>query len=104
MSWVGIVARNTTRTATQSTPDTKDSSACNGRHLPESSVEDEEGDEENEAELTKVLEEIGTFDEMIVWGHEQVPEDDDTFVRGVEEWIGFAEAMHSFEDDGKSTS
>ena len=76
----------------------------NGRHPPELSIEDVGDDEDEEAEPTKVLEEIGTFDEMIVWGHEQVPEDDYTFVRGVEEWIGFAEAMHSFDDEeGKAS-
>ena len=66
---------------------------------------DEEDDEEEVVEPTKVVEEVGTFDEMSVWGHEQVSEDDDAFVRGVEEWIGFAEAMHSFDDEeGKRTS
>lgn len=59
--------------------------------------EEEEEDEENrEAEEdVKILEEIGTFDEVMVWGHEQMPAGDDVFVRGIEEWIGFAEAMHS---------
>ncbi|KAJ5701780.1 hypothetical protein N7488_009328 [Penicillium malachiteum] len=45
-------------------------------------------------EPVKVLEMQGTFDEMIVWGHEALPAADDTFVKGVEEWMRFAETMH----------
>ncbi|MCJ1287725.1 hypothetical protein MMC26_007077 [Xylographa opegraphella] len=64
-----------------------------------STVEDDEGeggdDGEDDIEPTKVLEEVATFDEILVWGHEQVPGEDDVFVRGVQEWLGFAEAMHS---------
>ena len=56
---------------------------------------EEEGEEEQEP--TKVVEEIAQFDEMVIWGHEELAADDDIFVRGVEEWIGFAEAMHSYE-------
>jgi len=56
--------------------------------------EEDEDEDEDEAEPVKILEEIGSFDEVMVWGHEQVPAGDDVFVRGMEEWIGFAEAMH----------
>ena len=75
-------------------------SQINGIKLGSSSrappVDDEEDEDElrEEEEQVKVVEEIGTFDEIIVWGHEQVPAGDDLFVRGMEEWIGFAEAMH----------
>lgn len=44
-------------------------------------------------EPVKVLEVQGTFDEMMVWGHEVLPAADDTFVKGVEEWVRFAEAV-----------
>ena len=53
----------------------------------------EEGDSEEDAEPVKVLEEAASFDEMMVWGHEAVPEGDDPYVKGVEEWIAFAEAV-----------
>lgn len=59
--------------------------------------EEEEADEEaerEEDEEVKILEEIGMFDEVVVWGHEQVPAGDDVFVKGMEEWIGFAETIH----------
>ncbi|KAL8921197.1 MAG: hypothetical protein Q9208_005807 [Pyrenodesmia sp. 3 TL-2023] len=53
----------------------------------------DEEEEESEEEV-KVMEEVGEFDGVVVWGHESVVDGEDTFVRGVEEWIGFAEAMH----------
>lgn len=53
----------------------------------------EEELEEEEEEGIKVLEEVATFEELVVWGHEAVPEADDVFVKGVEEWIRFAEAV-----------
>ena len=40
-----------------------------------------------------VLEEAASFEEMAVWGHEAVPEPDDPYVKGVEEWIAFAGAV-----------
>ena len=49
--------------------------------------------EEWEEEEVKVLEEVASFEELIVWGHEAMPEDDDTFVKGMEEWVRFAEAV-----------
>jgi ribonuclease H2 subunit C len=44
-------------------------------------------------EPTKVLETQATFDEFMVWGHEEVPAADDAFVKGVEEWLKMAEAV-----------
>ena len=62
---------------------------------------DSDGDdaaEQEETEPIKVLEEIGSFSSIVVWDHEKMPEKDDPFIKAVEEWIGFAEAMHSFGD------
>lgn len=58
----------------------------------------EEGDErmEEEEEEVKALDEVARFEELVVWGHETVPEDDHVFVKGVEEWIKFAEAVSLF--------
>ncbi|KAJ5894508.1 Ribonuclease H2 subunit C, partial [Penicillium taxi] len=51
-------------------------------------------DEEAEPEQpVGVIETQGTFDEVIVWGHESLPLADDTFVKGVEEWVKFAEKV-----------
>ncbi|KAK0921754.1 hypothetical protein LTR91_004513 [Friedmanniomyces endolithicus] len=51
-------------------------------------------EEEDEVEEVKVMEQKAVFDEMVVWGHEVLPEDGDEYVKGVEEWIAFAEAIH----------
>ena len=70
--------------------------------------EDEDDDEDEKPESVGVLDTAATFDELLVWGHELVPTADDPFVKGVEEWIAFAEAVsgchHSIcvEADGRS--
>ena len=47
------------------------------------------------AEPVKILQAVATFDEFAVWGHDQLPAADDAFIKGTEEWIAFAEAIHS---------
>ena len=66
------------------------------RVLPASQGQDDVSEVE---EPVKVLEVQGTFDEMMVWGHEILPAADDTFVKGVEEWVRFAEAVGAFSED-----
>jgi ribonuclease H2 subunit C len=45
----------------------------------------------------KAVHELATFDEIVVWGHEVAPDSmEDVYVKGVEEWIGFAEAVSDF--------
>ena len=56
-------------------------------------LEGEEDEEGGEVEEVQALEEVASFDNIVLWGHESVVEGDDRFVRGVEEWIGFAEAV-----------
>ncbi|EKV04487.1 Ribonuclease H2, subunit C [Penicillium digitatum] len=68
------------------------------RVLPATQRADDGGAEEAEAEPeepVKIMEMQGTFDEFVVWGHEALPAADDTFVKGVEEWLQFADAMHT---------
>ena len=36
---------------------------------------------------------MASFDKIVLWGHESLVEGHDPFVKGVEEWIGFAEAV-----------
>ena len=51
-------------------------------------------------EEVKIAEQIGSFDEVVVWGHGgTVDEGSDMFVRGLREWVGFAESMHCDEED-----
>lgn len=66
------------------------------RQTDEDSMDDEDEDEHEEepAEPVKIVETLSHFEEVIVWGHDQLPAADDTFVKGVEEWIAFAEAIH----------
>ena len=53
----------------------------------------EAGEKDEDAEEVKILQEIGSFDEVVLWGHESMVEGDDAFVKGLGEWIGFAEAV-----------
>lgn len=53
-------------------------------------VEDAEAEPE---EPVKILETQSTFDDFVVFGHEALPAADDMFVKGVEEWIQFADAV-----------
>ena len=64
--------------------------------LPAAQPADSDGAEDAEAEPeepVKVMEIQRTFDEFVVWGHEALPAADDTFVKGVEEWLQFADAV-----------
>ena len=51
-----------------------------------------EDGEEKEVDV-KVMDCLAGFDEIVVWGHDQVPDEDDEYGRGVDEWIAFAEAV-----------
>jgi len=44
----------------------------------------------------KLLEEVGEFDQVVVWGHETIAEDDDVFVKGVNEWTSFAGSVSKY--------
>lgn len=41
----------------------------------------------------KFLEKVGTFDEVVIWGHEATAENDDVFVKGLGEWLDFAQSV-----------
>ena len=63
----------------------------------ERSNEDEDvGEEEDSLPVeVKIAEQIGEFDEVVVWGHGgEVDGGQDMFLRGLREWVGFAESMH----------
>lgn len=44
----------------------------------------------------KLLEEVGEYDQLVVWGHETIAEDDDVFVKGVDEWTSFARSVSNY--------
>ena len=53
-----------------------------------------EDDEETEHELVNMLEEQATFDSIVVWDHEVVPdESNDPYVKGLVEWMAIAEQV-----------
>ncbi|KAK2806178.1 hypothetical protein FQN50_005901 [Emmonsiellopsis sp. PD_5] len=83
----GVLATPTDRTL-----ETQTSKPQNDGYNGDHSHEDE--DEEDRELPTTVLETQGTFSEFVVWDHEKAPAADDRFVKGVSEWIRFAEAMH----------
>ena len=58
-------------------------------------IQDDDENEELEGNQVqeKALQAMGRFDAITVWGHESIISEDDAFVRGVEEWITFAEAV-----------
>lgn len=62
--------------------------------------QDEEENEEEDIQLpieVQILETNGTFDHVEIWAHEAVPEGEDVYVKGIEEWIGFAESVHAYD-------
>ncbi|KAI1623411.1 ribonuclease H2 subunit C [Exophiala viscosa] len=85
----GVVAKSTDRYLPQST---KSQSGPTFTAVDED-IEIEE-EEEEPPEPVRILEQVSAFDEVLVWGHDQLPSSDDPFVKGIEEWISFAEAIH----------
>ena len=50
-------------------------------------------DNDEETEEARTLQEVASFDKVVLWGHESLVEGDDAFMKGLGEWIGFAEAV-----------
>jgi ribonuclease H2 subunit C len=80
------------------------------KQLPQSRTQPQqqpadEDDEDAEAEESiplevKIAEQVGEFDQVILWGHGgEVDGSGDAFVRGMNEWVGFAESMHVDEEE-----
>jgi ribonuclease H2 subunit C len=62
--------------------------------------DDEEDEGEMDTEEVKIAEQIGTFDEIVIWEHGGVVDKErDGYVRGLEEWVGWAGCMHGDEDE-----
>jgi ribonuclease H2 subunit C len=62
-------------------------------HLGQSEDDEDISEDEERPERVKILKEEATFDSITVWGHDRLSAADDTFAKGIEEWIGFAEAV-----------
>ena len=85
----GVIAKSTKRFLLQE-PQRTNSTAADD----ESNSDVQILDDEPEPEPVKVLEATSSFKEIVVWGHDQIPANDDAFVKGVAEWIAFANALH----------
>ena len=48
---------------------------------------------EGQEDEVKIMEEVGDFNEVLVWGHEAVVDGEDIYVKSLEEWIGVAESV-----------
>ena len=78
------------------------------KQLPQTQTQQQPADEDDEdAEVeesmpveVKIAEQVGEFDEVIIWGHGgEVDGSGDALVRGMNEWVGFAESMHVDEEE-----
>ncbi|KAF2162738.1 hypothetical protein M409DRAFT_26975 [Zasmidium cellare ATCC 36951] len=66
---------------------------------------DEDGDGEDEEDVeVKIMEQNGKFSEIVVLGHEVVPGEEDDYQKGIEEWVGFAEAIHAYDTPTNNTT
>ena len=61
--------------------------------IEKADVENEEGYEMEEQEEITIWREVGSFDNLLLWNHESMIDGNDAFVKGLSEWIGFAEAV-----------
>lgn len=56
--------------------------------------EDDDEEDDQESQDTKAVNELATFDKVIVWGHESIADaTDDPYAKGIEEWVSFASAV-----------
>lgn len=76
------------------------------RQHTEDEQEDDDDDEDDQMKVdTRIAEKMATFDEVVVWGHaSEVDARQDAVIRGMREWIGFAEAMHTHEEENGTES
>lgn len=57
------------------------------------------GESEEQNIEVRVMEEVGDFDQVVVWGHEVAPdENEDPYSKGIGEWLSFSEAVSAPEE------
>ncbi|GAB7356663.1 hypothetical protein MBLNU459_g7379t1 [Dothideomycetes sp. NU459] len=85
----GVVVEKTARTLP----------APDARHSGLDGRDEAEEDDEECSEYVGVMQELASFKEFTVWGHESVPANvEDSYTKGIEEWMGFAQSMHSYDE------
>lgn len=88
--YTGVVAQKTER---RLLPQQQGGQQGQGRR---DEIEKDQDQDEEDTQLpieVQILETNGTFDQVVIWAHEAVPEGEDVYVKGIEEWIGFAESV-----------
>ncbi|RDW69710.1 hypothetical protein BP6252_08730 [Coleophoma cylindrospora] len=66
------------------------------RILPRPEIAQGEEEEAEDVPEIGIMEEEAEFDEVMVWGHDTLPDATaDPYTKGMEEWIAFAEQIHS---------
>ncbi|PNS18661.1 hypothetical protein CAC42_5200 [Sphaceloma murrayae] len=61
---------------------------------PDQDDDDDLSEQESPPEQIKVIEQIGTFENITVWDHENTPESgQNPYLKGVEEWLKMAGAV-----------
>ncbi|KAI9647166.1 hypothetical protein NHQ30_003549 [Ciborinia camelliae] len=94
--WRGVVLK----IGEEIMPRERESTVEGGRREDDGENVDEDEDEEEKEIETKIVEEEGTFENLTVWGHEcLVDASGDMVVRGMEEWMAWAGAIHGCEDE-----
>jgi ribonuclease H2 subunit C len=89
--YIGKVVRITSEAAPSASSNTQSNT---------DGAEAEEEDEDEEMEEVKIAQEMGEFDEIVVWEHGGVVDEERSgFVRGLGEWVGWAASMHGEEDE-----
>jgi ribonuclease H2 subunit C len=86
---IGVVVRSTDRLV--ETPNSATSRAQWQRD--EESSEDEEEPEVEEP--VKIIDSLAEIKEIVVFDHDQQPASEDAFLKVVNEWIAFSDAIHS---------
>ncbi|GIZ41135.1 hypothetical protein CKM354_000445000 [Cercospora kikuchii] len=90
-SYTGIVAQKTTRQI--QTPHQTSST-----NIPANDAGYDEEEEQSLPTETFILEQQATFNSITTWDHEKAPSsEEDVYIRGIEEWIGFAESIHAYD-------
>ena len=89
ISFSDVAAKATDRTLPEPPRPLRNTAGTDG------AVSDAEDDETcDPPEPVQILQSATVFKEVTVWGHDMLPAVDDPFVKGIEEWVAFAEAIH----------
>lgn len=92
----GVVTTQSDRTLDSGSTKAQNQNGARGHYSEEDENDAENPDDDEDSTPVNILEMQGIFDDMIVWDHEKLPESDDAFVKGIHEWIGFANAVSLF--------